>query len=233
MVTAKLYTMSDPTKLYRYFKAEDALNTLQLWRLKVGRIQELNDPFDCFPSITRFPDNSALTRENFAEDLLKSWTSLFGVICFSATNSDPVLWSHYADAHEGIALEIDPRSFSVLVQVEYDEKRPTLDFESIGTPSEKGDGLPETVRKVLSVKALSWRYEEEYRAYVALDDCVACRGMYFFPMQPNALLSVILGARCTIEVDYIKRLLKQQHHSGARVLKAKRNLDAFKIEMEA
>jgi hypothetical protein len=63
---------------------------------------------------------------NFYERLDKS----FGVLCLSAPNDEILLWSHYANGHDGICLEFDvaghPGAFPRLHPVAYQEAYPDI-----------------------------------------------------------------------------------------------------------
>jgi hypothetical protein len=94
--------------LYRYLSEEFALQVLQTREWKVGRLLELNDPADCQPTLIDAPKqpNEAADAE-YARNYLRKVYEDVGVICLSAAISDPVIWSHYADGHRGIALGLD------------------------------------------------------------------------------------------------------------------------------
>src|SRR5271155_1427919 len=97
-----------PLLLYRYLSAIHGLQVLQSAELKVGRMLELNDPLDCQPAIVTAPDKlDDDAYAAFARRFLSTLHEKFGLVCYSAVIDDPVIWSHYADAHKGMVLEFE------------------------------------------------------------------------------------------------------------------------------
>jgi hypothetical protein len=69
-----------------------------------------NDPFDCNMEIIMHYNNflnSVNSISDKAEDLIISATKDFGICCFSETNDNIHMWSHYAQSHKGICVEYD------------------------------------------------------------------------------------------------------------------------------
>ena len=69
-----------------------AILAIQNRRLKIARINELNDPFE----FLGWNLKNAQTRAN-----LRTWkeerNAEFGILCFSKHWSNPLLWGHYAE----------------------------------------------------------------------------------------------------------------------------------------
>src|SRR5262245_30837871 len=98
--------MPDSILLYRFLSAEAALKTLERVAFKVSRLNELNDPFEWRLGVTGILPEGEKIAEACVKQIVDHLNSWFGIICFSDTSSEPVLWSHYADKHRGIALEV-------------------------------------------------------------------------------------------------------------------------------
>ncbi len=216
--------------LYRYLSLEHAIQCLEERRLKVGRLNELNDPFDCFPRVVNLPSEAKGFDLGFADGMLNSWSEKFGLVCYSGTVNDPVLWSHYSSGHRGIALGFEVPTSDILVKVTYSDKRPTLDFHSfnISTPNEAVHFAKSVMTQIFSVKASSWSYEEEYRQFFLLESCVAAKGMYFIDLP--MLKRIIIGARCTMAKSYFEHFVQRSGYEGVSVLKAGRSATSYKIE---
>jgi len=71
---------------------------------------------------------------NIARDALNAFidrfNKQFGIICFSATPSDPLLWSHYAKGHTGVVLQVE-HAKEELHEVTYDTSCPILDVDCL------------------------------------------------------------------------------------------------------
>lgn len=219
--------------VYRYLSLDHGLDTLQNHRLKVGRILELNDPFDCFPRLSEVRNTDQEDVDERAKAMLGPIAQSFGVLCFSATIADPVVWSHYADGHKGIALGFEYHEGERLTQVNYQPIRASLAVNEI-TEAQKS-GNPMAVMDVLSraftVKAESWKYEQEYRIFVMLDSCHLA-GRHYFQLLPTIYLrEVVIGARSPIGVTDIQRCLGDdaRYPRGINVVKTRMSRSSYRI----
>lgn len=168
-------------RVFHFVNETFGLSDIAERRLKIARLHELNDPFEFL--------GVELSNPGFRRAMKQSKETLSstnGLLCFSRRWSNPVLWSHYANKHQGICLGFDiPDAF--LHPVSYVNSR-------FSAP-EKAD---ETfVRKLLFTKFAHWSYEDEYRVYEDLD--TQENGMYFADFSPEiALRQVIVGCESTI-----------------------------------
>jgi hypothetical protein len=130
-------------------------------------------------------------------------TNTIGVVCFSEDWLDPVLWSHYAAKHAGIALGFDI-SQRVLLPVTY--KKDRMEFPS--NPEE------DDVDRFLGTKFESWRYEREHRVAVRLADASVDGGLLFENFGPDVVLrEVILGPLCSEDVAIVRAKVDAIHSS--------------------
>ncbi len=83
--------MSPPKKLYKYAKfCSNTISSLQESYVWYSTPQTLNDPFDC-----------GLVAREFDH----GWFESCGILSLTATNSNVIMWSHYADCHHGLCIE--------------------------------------------------------------------------------------------------------------------------------
>jgi hypothetical protein len=140
-----------------------ALEAIKRRRLKLSLLNEMNDPFELL-------GRELKTRNDRAEFLQgkEEMNETIGVLCFSQSWDNPVLWSHYADKHRGICLGFDVLDDWVL-EISYQGKRlqeevegelPVQDHKTLG-------------QKLLTTKYEHWRYENEVRMILKLEDCGA------------------------------------------------------------
>ena len=93
-------------RVYYLTGAQYAISNIALRRLKVSRFATLNDPFEFLGADLSDPAYRKAVRET-KNHVNKDQ----GLICFSKSWSNPVLWGHYAESHTGIALGFDaPRT---------------------------------------------------------------------------------------------------------------------------
>lgn len=209
--------------------AENAIKTIEQKKIRIGRIAELNDPFELIPGLSNSEQNHTFDQiEKAQKFLLNKYNEKYGIVSFSSSLKDPVLWSHYADEHRGIALSFDFERIKTL-KIIYKPKRIII------PPSRFDDSMQsldeEVVFSLLSRKAPSWKYEKEFRFVVDLDRCDIQQGNYFLGVAPTIFKEVILGARCSYPVEYLKRVF--QHENKVEVKKAKLSLNKFEIEFES
>jgi len=120
------------------------------------------------------------------KDRLKEATDMFfrnrGVTCFSESNIEILMWSHYAKSHTGFCLEFDTSfaPFSKAREVDYSKSFPELNPTQILIDKDKFEPL------IISLtKHKSWKYEKEWRAFHAAPHTLyrysseALTGIYF------------------------------------------------------
>jgi hypothetical protein len=166
---------------------------------------------------------------------VQSFIRSLGILSFSRTPIDPLLWSHYAAGHSGICLGFDSelldakRAF-IRDDVTYAEKPPYVDLflkltEEIGEfvrpwenhryPKEQGDSfytnqLSRLMRANLLVKSEKWSYEEEHRMITSRPgEC---------DFAPQALAHVIRGAKMSApDRETLSNILRHPDYSHVKV----------------
>jgi hypothetical protein len=222
--------MSETIRLYRYLTAEAAIKTIETRLLRVGRFKEFNDPFELRLGIDKADQLSPqeLGKEiKDNEDFLNRANEIFGVHCFSSVIEDPILWSHYADSHCGIAIEVECVKKQMLA-VEYDKPLPKLPRDRNLNETEVKDILV----SVLKRKSQSWSYEKEWRGIVKLDECDVGNGMYFKKLSQDDIHSIIIGCRSAVNTNYILRALNMNGWTNVQVAKALLSHQEYKVELE-
>jgi len=222
-------------RVYRYFRSDYALLALQTKEWKIGRLNQLNDPYDCFPLITGRP--TTILQGPFGIGFLTEMGQQMGVICYSRAIDNPAIWSHYADCHRGIALGFDYNEGDGLFKVAYPEnnKRAVITFDEMLAGEQQGrERLTNIIAKGFTVKASSWAYEQEYRHFIFFDGCEMKGAHYFRTLPCLKLKVVVLGANCTIPKSDILHILTKNssgtdYYEGVRTLKATLDDDAYRM----
>lgn len=236
----------DFVRVYRYFSKENAVKTLASRKLKLGRFSELNDPFEALPRFSNLPKNLPRSEiERFEHNLMSNFNRRFGILSFTgpATIDKPIMWSHYADQHKGIAIGFDIipdwNGSRFFVPVEYASERPEVSwitdengylYPNFG--DNKNDVL-ESLRRLLGRKGQEWEYEEEVRQILPLDNYEPLgftNGMIFIPMKEDVVSEVILGCRCDLDSREISQILAGSHiYKDTKILHAKRDDSRFML----
>lgn len=215
--------------LYRYLNQAYALEALQTKQLKIGRLSELNDPADCRPRLVNSPyGDDPIFEERYFAEIGKE----IGVLCFSKTYEDPVIWSHYADAHRGLVLGYNfqtKKGGVVHHGIAYKARRPRVDFikaERLRADDSSNRAFFNMVIKMgFRSKAPSWKYEQERRIFVQLSPPMCeMRGQHYFLRHlGGAPEQVIIGARCSLTEADIRRAIMSGGGTpiGTEIIKAK------------
>ena len=207
-------------RVYYFTSSEFAVSNIALGRVKVSRFHDLNDPFELLAVDIGNLDSRAPIRA--ARDRLDKAK---GLICFSRKWRDPLLWGHYADKHRGVCLgfEISDDSMKDVVYA----KRP------LKVPLDPATGVPqltpEIVDKLQRTKFADWKYEDEVRYFVYLQDVNKYGSLYFQPFTWYfTLREVILGPRCELPISEIRSLV-ERCDAPVEVLKARMAFQSFNV----
>lgn len=196
-------------------------------------MNDLNDPLDCQPAIKGGPEQ--LDDEEYAAYERNELATLYeynGLLCYSAVVDDPVIWSHYADSHRGMALEFEFADQAAPRRVFYppDNLRQQLDLSD---PDIQGDSLY-AMDLAFFTKAKSWEYEKEYREIIELAGC-RMAGPDFFCKPTGILRRIILGVRSTFSVSEAEFAISDlwPMYNGRRpiVTKATISRDSFRLRV--
>ena len=206
-----------------------------------ARPNHLNDPFDCRVNIRQSLENaisksSSPTRERLEQlrglseilDKVQSDIAALGVCSFSHALENPLLWSHYADAHRGICLTYrfskqffyeNADHILGIIPVEYGINPLSEWFmESGATIRDFEKFVISLIKKALTVKSKPWKYEEEIRILRKEDGSYA--------IGKEHLVQVCFGLETPeTDIKLIKDLLDQGGY-GVQLCRINRRDDA-------
>ncbi|MFK3964846.1 DUF2971 domain-containing protein [Ensifer adhaerens] len=208
-------------RLYYFTNEQFGLEAIRDKRLKIARIEELNDPFE----FTAYVFPAKKERRIWAgirADFGKEW----GVLCMAETWHEPLLWGHYADKHRGICLgfDVEPGNWK---SVDYVSQRPALDKDWYADIKHRLRILDSMNR----LKFDAWSYERERRCFYNLNamkpDPVS--GLYFAPLTSDIRLAqVIVGHRSTVTRERLARVLGDRA-SDVEQIKARPAFRSFEV----
>ena len=207
-------------RVFHFVNAEYGLEDLRRRRLKIATLNELNDPFELFGvSLAK----EALRR---AFKAMKDQLSVNrGLLCFSRDWHNPVQWSHYADKHRGLCLGFDVPD-EHLGNVTYSRKRLVVEVERLLEFREQD---LETVQRFLFTKYAHWRYENEVRSFVTLEDRDQDKQLYFADFSEKLKLAqVIVGSESSLARNSIREALGDLD-AGVETFKVRLAFKTFRI----
>ena len=198
-------------RVYHFLSAQHALDNIRRRRIKIATFETLNDPFELWA--VSLPDKQI-------RKALRNWKNTmsrnYGLLCFSRSWHTPVLWSHYADRHRGIALGFEV-SDELLRNVEYVKARPP--FKTV---------TQRTMEKLLFTKFSDWGYEEELRIFTRLEERDLASNLFFAEFNDDvALREVICGPLCEVSKSLIADALGDL--ADVKVIKARLAFRTFRV----
>ena len=128
------------------------------------------------------------------------------ICCFSTDYKNTLLWSHYADSHQGCCLEVEVLSRLDPYEVHYSKNIP--------------DVAGSRVEDILTHKSCYWEYEKEVRFF---KEEVNCKGNRTRPYISVKINKVLLGYRMQkAEVAFYESLIHSILGDRVEVRKMKR-----------
>ena len=207
-----------------------ALKSIEARRFKVGRVKDFNDPSEWRFGITEIVPAGEIVARACMDAIIDDLNSMIGIICLSDTLKSPVLWSHYAAKHRGVAFEVDYLiKKDHLQQVQYSDDRPVVDANRLHDTKGLHEYLCPLFMRMFYQKSSDWAYEHEYRVHFALADCEIQNGLFFQRIPDNFLTRVILGFRCPLEEAYIRKALDHIGLTTTTVVRAKMDERTYTI----
>lgn len=211
--------------IYKYMSIKNLKLLLGNGSLHFSKVSNFNDPFEFCAHVKISNNINELATELSQNDLqlhkrkikrtirergliefqklsqeqLNETLSNTKVCCFSTKHNDILMWSHYADNHQGVCLKFDTTLSNLLniaEKVQYSQDMPSYVY-----PTEFKKGL----HSQLYTKAKDWEYENEVRILNPFSD----ENIKF---EKESLVQIIFGC-CT--KDYvIGEIKKLAYNSG-------------------
>lgn len=207
-------------RVYKFLNENFGVSNLALRRIKVSTFDTLNDPFE-FLAADLIDPRHLKAFKKLKQELGKNK----GMVSFSKSWSNPLLWGHYADSHKGLALGFEIPE-DLLVAVLYRSNRTRIKFDT--TQHKVVDGM-NVVDQIIRTKFTDWQYEEEYRLFCKLGETETQGGLHFVSFSEDIKLEqVILGMNSTIPIDKIRQLVGNQL-SPNRIIRAGMHRRQFKV----
>lgn len=152
------------------------------------------------------------------DDFLKS----AGVACFSETNDNLLMWSHYGGRSKGFCLEFatSAEPFQQIREVNYLPTLPTLNLSALLFKP----GV-DYVSKLFCTKSEAWKYEREWRAIHHAADT-----QYIYPAE--ALTGVYFGPDIDQQSLEIVCLILAGQNENVKLWRGTRSSTEFRVSFE-
>lgn len=207
---------------YHFLSSTNALDDLENNRIKVSTIDSLNDPFEFMPYRRyKFPE-----RQPYNE-MFRAVSKKWGILCFSKSCEEQLLWAHYGEKHQGVALGFEIPD-NKLLEVSYTHDITRSKFELTDDSNENEQmflGLAKT-------KFVEWEYEKEYRLLILLSNCVKKEKHYFVNFGNELKIKeIILGCRFDHN-KYRTKIMDLANRLGASVIATREGWEDYRIHFD-
>lgn len=173
--------------------------------------------------------------ESLGEAVTESFRSAVNkvtrVFCMSATQSHPLLWSHYADSHRGVCLHLRCRPGTVFGSargVKYQRR-----FSPIWIPLAYNRAQDAMADKMVLTKAQFWSYEAEFRVihHTEVGAGYTLQNQ-FYEFPPEALCGITLGMQMRPVDRAMVRNWAESRYPRLPVYEAHKQRDRFWMDIK-
>jgi Protein of unknown function (DUF2971) len=166
-------------------------------------------------------DKNIQFSKNAQPGLNKTWKSVFDTIrifCVTEDHKNLLMWSHYADKHEGAVIRIGciKEIDSVLlaaVPVCYTDQTPVIATKDEWINSLIGLSeidYDQHLKKIVTTKSKEWEYEKEWRVYTFVQPSSIDDGKYLYQIfSPKEIQAIYFG--CKVDEKTIDKIRKEMH----------------------
>jgi len=206
---------------YQFMSAGYALDDLRKRRVKVSFLNDMNDPFELLGATLARAEHRVAFRK-----WRDHMNSISRALCFSRKWSNPVLWSHYADKHRGVALGFEIPDVCLL-PISYKAARLELELEKNMLKTGKVDD--DLGVKLLTTKFADWAYEDEVRMFLKPHETYEELGLHFYPFSSELTLKqVVIGARAAVSRKEVAAAIQPQD-SDVEIISTRLAFKSFRI----
>ncbi len=144
-----------------------------------------------------------------------------GVTCFSETNDNLLMWSHYGGQYKGFCLEFrtDFEPFSKLQGVSYVTEMPQFPLSDFI----RNENHTQLMKRMFLTKSSAWAYEKEWRVFHAEAETL-------FPYKREALKAIYFGPDIAAQDRDLLCLILHCQNPDAELWIGSRSSTAFRVE---
>jgi hypothetical protein len=188
-------------KVYKYrFFNDNTKSILKTEEFFFANWEDMNDPMEGFFEYYDEEHTSDIIQA------LKDAKNNYGICCFSKESNNILLWSHYADNHKGICIEIDiDDNICANQEITFEDLKYKSNIPNLIESSNQTD----KAKWLLSRKTILWNYEKEIRAF-----CKGSKALH----KIGTISKVFIGLRCSEEIkNELKSLCNTNNYTYQEV----------------
>lgn len=179
---------------------------------------------------------------NYNEKIFSFIDNQFGIVSFTTSYNDALMWSHYASSHTGICIEYNFKDYidriedsqTMLLPVNYSDKRVTIDqtiLDRIDLKNIEEQGRKDLMKlffEGLYTKNTVWNYENEWRSITLLSDKGKSNSRKIETMN---ISSIYFGNKMTADIRklLIKLIKQDEYFSKVRIYDMVNDISDYKL----
>jgi hypothetical protein len=175
--------------------------------------------------------------ENF-NALILAYLQEYRIFCISEKVDNVVMWSHYAEKHQGIAFQlgcVDELDNVLLAakKIDYADNFvafPSAEDYAIHLTGEKPINMVKLVEKLAYIKHTDWKYEKEWRVRIPTVNKFSETGVSLHAENPQIFQAMYLG--CNMNNDNALNIisLARRELPNMKIYKALRSKKSYELE---
>lgn len=162
------------------------------------------------------------------------------VLCVSEHHDNVVMWSHYANKHQGVVLQLEcvdeiDNTLLAARKVIYSRELPrfpSLDSYVRHLTGEEPLGIAELSLEMAFTKHEDWSYEKEWRVHMPLLNEPPGDGFSIYTEDPRVFGAVYLGCRISNgDADQVIDAV-HKHIPNAKIYRGRKNARSFELSFD-
>lgn len=165
------------------------------------------------------------------KDTFEDIKSKFGLLSLSSKKNDLLMWSHYANSHQGIVIGFNKN------HEYFKQNKSVKDYEGLLKIVKYKHKKPKVYllddREFLFTKSNHWKYENEYRVIKKLENLIKVGDTLYVDKFPkNLISSVIFGLK--ISKEHKQKILDilGKTNISIKIFDTKINSEEYKLDFE-
>jgi len=159
--------------------------------------------------------------KEFYDDTKNQIFNDFGIMSLTTKNDNLLMWSHYANGHQGLCIGLDTEILFNTISGRLAPVFYSSSFPEIGL-------FEKDIRnwiQLVNTKSKHWQYEDEYR----LTKTYSANMVFSFPKE--MIKEIILG--CSMKIEYKKEIYEiiDRNFPHAELFEAKTNIEDFMLDI--
>ena len=210
--------------MFKYYKISDISLVEKIIgsnpTIKFSQASNFNDPFE-FKFNFKINPNSKINKINYfktnpnhtlndfetwkngindnfiwylEQEIRKVAFQTYRLTCFSRSNENNLMWSHYADNHKGICIEYSDDLLQYFKSSNIFLGSGNVQYSIHPASISISEDIVTMAKKIFFKKQSEWRYEKEFR--IILNSSTE-----YFEINPKFIKSVTIGSKCSYDVS--------------------------------